>query len=58
MRLVDDQSVSRIYSDGLVNVLQQPEFVEADKFRRIVEVMGGSLLRSILANILKANGVR
>jgi len=59
MRLVDDQSVSRIYSDGLVNVLQQPEFVEADKFRRIVEVMEhGGLLRSILANILKANGVQ
>lgn len=59
MRLVDEESVSRIYSDGLVNVLEQPEFVEADKFRRIVEVMEhGNLLRSILANILKANGVQ
>lgn len=59
MRLVDEEAVSRIYSDGLVNVLEQPEFVEADKFRRIVEVMEhGGLLRSILAGMLKANGVR
>ncbi len=59
MRLVDEEAVSRIYSDGLINVLEQPEFVEADKFRHIVEAMEhGALLRSILASMLKANGVQ
>jgi len=59
MRQVDRQAVDRIYSDGLVNVLEQPEFGEADKVRRIVEMIEHrGLLESILANILKANGVQ
>ena len=59
MRLEDEEAVSRIYSDGMMNVLAQPEFVEADKFRRIVEVVEhGALLRSILASMLKAKGVQ
>lgn len=59
MRQVDAQSVSRIYSDGLVNVLQQPEFVETGKVRHIIEMIERrGILESILANILKANGVQ
>ncbi len=59
MRLVDEEAVSRIYSDGLANVLEQPEFGELDKVRRLVEVVEhGPLLRSMLASILKANGVQ
>jgi len=59
MRLVDEEAVSLIYSDGLANVLEQPEFGELDKVRRLVEVVEhGPLLRSMLASILKANGVQ
>jgi len=51
--------VREVYRDGLTNVLDQPEFVEADKFRQLVEILEHrSLLESILTRILSASGVQ
>ncbi|MBC7237397.1 MAG: heat-inducible transcription repressor HrcA [Chloroflexi bacterium] len=55
----DQRSIREVYRDGLVNVLSQPEFEDADKFRQVIEVIEHpSLLESILAKILNANGVQ
>lgn len=59
MHQVEQEMVRDVYRDGLVNVLGQPEFVEADKLRQLVEVLEHrSLLESILTRILNANGVQ
>jgi heat-inducible transcriptional repressor len=55
----DLHSVSEIYRDGLVNVMRQPEFVEAEKLQQVVEILEHrALLESILAKILNASGVQ
>lgn len=55
----DAQSIREVYRDGLINVLRQPEFEDADRFRQVIEVIEHpSLLESILAKILNANGVQ
>ncbi len=55
----DAQSIREVYRDGLVNVLRQPEFEDAEKSRQVIEVMEHpSVLESILAKILHANGVQ
>ena len=59
MRQVEQEMVREVYRDGLTNVLDQPEFVEADKFRQLVEILEHrSLLESILTRILSASGVQ
>jgi heat-inducible transcriptional repressor len=59
MEQVDHQTVSEIYRDGLVNVLRQPEFVDATKFRQVLEVLEHrNLLERILSRTLSANGVQ
>ncbi len=59
MRSVDQQAVSRIYSDGVAHVLQEPEFVDGDRSRRLVQMIEErAFLRSILTNMLGANGVQ
>jgi heat-inducible transcriptional repressor len=56
---VDHHSVSEIYRDGLANVLREPEFVDADKFRQVVEVLEQrGILETVLTKILNANGVQ
>ena len=56
---MDQRSKREIYRDGLLQVLRQPEFVEVDKFRQVVEVLERrSLLESILTEVLGANGVQ
>jgi len=59
MLRVDRQAVSRVYSDGLARVLQEPEFVDGAKSRRLIQMIEErAFLRTILANILSANGVQ
>ncbi len=59
MHQVEQDTVRDVYRDGLINVLNQPEFVEADKFRQLVEILEHrSLLESILTRILNASGVQ
>ena len=48
-----------LYRDGLLNVLQQPEFAEGDKARHIVEMLEGrGLLESVLLEASEQNGVQ
>jgi heat-inducible transcriptional repressor len=59
MQQVDRHSVSEVYRDGLANVLREPEFVDAEKFRQVVEVLEQrGILEAVLAKILNANGVQ
>lgn len=53
MRNVDARSAGPIYSDGLSEVLQQPEFAEGEKAQEIVQVMEErSLLRAVMQEAL------
>ncbi|MHB1294905.1 MAG: heat-inducible transcriptional repressor HrcA [Anaerolineae bacterium] len=59
MRQVDHRSIREIYSDGLVHVLQQPEFDDAAKARHVISLLEQrGLLESVLAKILNAQGVQ
>ena len=59
LQQADQRSISEIYQDGLVNVMRQPEFSEAEKLRQVVEILEHrTLLESILAKILNASGVQ
>ena len=59
MRLSDRRSIQEVYRDGLVNVLDEPEFGDADKFRQVMAILEQrSVLESILARTLNANGVQ
>jgi len=39
MAQVDDQANLRVYRDGLINILQQPEFAEPEVAQKIVRVL-------------------
>ena len=55
----DRASVGEIYSDGLANVLRHPEFLEIERFRRVVNMLQhASLLEPILLRMLNTNGVQ
>lgn len=59
LQQADRRSISEIYQDGLAHVLSQPEFAEAEKLRQLIEMFERrTLLESILARILNANGVQ
>ncbi len=59
MHQVDQQAITEIYYDGLMNVIHQPEFVETDKVGQLVEMLEQrGVLESILAKILEANGIQ
>jgi len=59
MKQADKRSISEVYKDGLINVLRQPEFMEADKRYQVVEILEEpSILESILARILNATGIQ
>lgn len=59
MKQVDECSVTEIYRDGLMNLLKQPEFVEVQRSRQIVELLEQrSALEAILSNIMNTNGVQ
>jgi heat-inducible transcriptional repressor len=53
MRRIDARSAGPIYSDGLSEVLQQPEFSEGEKAQQLVQVMEErSLLRTVMREAL------
>ena len=59
MEEADQRSVRDIYHDGLVNVLNQPEFEDADKVRQVMGILEGhSLLDPILARAMDATGIQ
>jgi heat-inducible transcriptional repressor len=53
MRRIDTRSAGPIYSDGLSEMLQQPEFSEGEKAQQIVQVMEErSFLRTVIREAL------
>ncbi len=59
MQQFRSRAISRLYSDGLINILHEPEFEEASRFRQVLEVLEHrSLLESIFGRILKSSGVQ
>jgi len=59
MRKIDRRSISDIYRDGLVNVLSEPEFDDAEKSRQVVEMLEHrGMLEAILLNVLEENGIQ
>jgi heat-inducible transcriptional repressor len=55
----EDSWTSTLYSDGLENVLLEPEFGESGKFRQVVRVLQErNLLDTILARMIDASGVQ
>jgi len=59
MKQADRRSISEVYKDGLINVLRQPEFSEAEKRYQILEILEEpSLLEAILERILNASGIQ
>ncbi|KPL17735.1 MAG: hypothetical protein AMJ93_14675 [Anaerolineae bacterium SM23_84] len=59
MRGDETVSAREIYRDGLVHILQEPEFVEVERARQIVQVLEqSSALEAILREAQLANGVQ
>ncbi len=56
MRRIDARSAGPIYSDGLSEVLQQPEFSEGERAQQMVQVMEErSFLRTVMQEALSPN---
>lgn len=60
MRQLEEQFNSDIHSDGLMEILSQPEFTQVDRIRRMVEILqGGKGLNPLISQALTAsNGVQ
>jgi len=55
MRHLDGRARSEIYRDGLINILQQPEFAEGQSARQVFGLLEeSSFLEAILADVLAA----
>lgn len=58
MKRMDDQLSERIYRDGLVQMLEAPEFAEGENLRRIVQVIEQhSVLEEILTELVSVRDV-
>lgn len=59
MQRVDGRSASDLYRDGLLHILRQPDFAEAEAIRQIVEIMEErSLIERIATEISSSRGVQ
>ena len=59
MRQLEDQLNSSIYSDGLIEMLGQPEFAEVNRVRQVLEMLqGGKGLGPLIPRALASNGVQ
>ncbi|MGH2542216.1 MAG: heat-inducible transcriptional repressor HrcA, partial [Ardenticatenaceae bacterium] len=59
MERVDTRGASELYRDGLIHVLRQPEFAEADAIRQIIEILEErSLFEQIATEIRSTRGVQ
>lgn len=56
MRQLEEQFNSDIHSDGLMEILAQPEFTQVDRVRRMVEILqGGKGLNPLITQALASN---
>jgi heat-inducible transcriptional repressor len=59
MERVDTRGTSDLYRDGLIHVLRQPEFAQADAIRQIIEILEErSLFEQIASEIRSTRGVQ
>lgn len=59
MKRVDDQSGVRLYRDGLINILHQPEFRGAESAQQVIRVMEDrTTLEGLLTEMLEVGGVQ
>jgi heat-inducible transcriptional repressor len=59
MQQLEDQYDQAIHSDGLIEILSQPEFSDVDRVRKMVTILqGGKRLNPLIARVLASNGVQ
>lgn len=59
MRQLEDQLNNQIYSDGLIEMLNQPEFAQVARVRQVIEMLqGGKGLGPLIPRVLASNGVQ
>ncbi len=59
MRQLEDQLNSQIHSDGLIEMLTQPEFAQVERVRQVLEMLqGGKGLGPLIPRALASNGVQ
>jgi heat-inducible transcriptional repressor len=59
MAQADTQKYQNAYFDGVLNMLSQPEFAQAERMRQIVELLHSrGLLSSILSEVITGEGVK
>ena len=59
MKRVDDQVGLRVYRDGLLNILHQPEFALPERARGVVHVLEDrTILEDLLTEMLEVGGVQ
>jgi len=59
MRQLEDQLNSQIHSDGLIEMLNQPEFAQVERVRQVLEMLqGGKGLGPLIPRVLASNGVQ
>ncbi|MEM8529595.1 MAG: heat-inducible transcriptional repressor HrcA [Chloroflexota bacterium] len=59
MRQIEEQFNQDIYSDGLMEILNQPEFAQVDRVRQVVALLqDGKELKPLISRVLLSNGVQ
>jgi heat-inducible transcriptional repressor len=59
MHQIEEQFNKEIHSDGLIEILSQPEFTQVDRVRQMVEILqGGKGLSPLITRVLSSNGVQ
>lgn len=59
MHQFEEQLNKGIHSDGLIEILNQPEFAQVARVRQVVEIMqGGKGLGSLIPQVLASSGVQ
>ncbi|MDQ4074645.1 MAG: heat-inducible transcriptional repressor HrcA [Chloroflexota bacterium] len=59
MERVDTRGASELYRDGLIHILRQPEFADADAIRQVIEILEERpLFEQIAAEIRATRGVQ
>lgn len=59
MSQLEEQLNQEIHSDGLIEILNQPEFSDVDRVRKVVEILqSGKDLSPLITRVLSSNGVQ
>jgi heat-inducible transcriptional repressor len=59
LREYDAEAVEEVFSDGLLNVMQAPEFAQSDKLRRVFSALENrAYLGTLINSLVQSDGVR